>query len=416
MKLRERVWRSFMQRGEGRAGNETKVTRRDETRDGPDQFVSRLKLTRRDEMRDQVHKEQNFTQNFDPNFDILNYFFLRDRNFSSRRSRETKSWDETRSRRSRLVSSRVFSRRDRLVTGPTFSPSVLRSFPRKTRTDSVQKVYGWIWQHLNGWQSFGILAKLPLLKKIFLIQIWGRRSALIQKQKKWEDSSNYVGRIRSNLNFEFVLEVKWAKNCKNFKKPWIFFWQILVNTVVTKNFNLAYSFISPISKHFVFKDISKLNRFRYQKVIHIATTRTTTTQTVWLRRAQTQSGENKKERKVLLTLLSLFPPTPNGTRRKWRHRRKRKRKRSFCFRPHPPPLSLFYSRSLFPFFFCENGRRRRLVSRRPISTPSPLPKPLLAHAAPAWPSKGGMERRRISPRITSWRIKYQRMWNYFDAL
>ncbi len=43
----------------------------------------------------------------------------RDENFFSRPSRETKSRDETRSRRSRLVSSRLFSRRDRLVTGPT---------------------------------------------------------------------------------------------------------------------------------------------------------------------------------------------------------------------------------------------------------------------------------------------------------
>ena len=81
-----------------RAGNETKVTRRDETRDGLVQFVSRPKLTRRDEVRDQVHEEQNFTQDFYPNFDILYTFF------SSRRSRETMSRDETRSRRSRLVS------------------------------------------------------------------------------------------------------------------------------------------------------------------------------------------------------------------------------------------------------------------------------------------------------------------------
>ena len=81
-----------------RAGNETKVTRRDETRDGLVQFVSRPKLTRRDEVRDQVHEEQNFTQDFYPNFDILDTFF------SSRRSRETMSRDETRSRRSRLVS------------------------------------------------------------------------------------------------------------------------------------------------------------------------------------------------------------------------------------------------------------------------------------------------------------------------
>ncbi len=72
-------------------GNETKVTRRDrdgrlrdETRDGPVKLVSRPKLPRRDEMQDQVHKKQNFTQNFDPNIDIFVYFsfeteiFLRD--------------------------------------------------------------------------------------------------------------------------------------------------------------------------------------------------------------------------------------------------------------------------------------------------------------------------------------------------
>ena len=84
------------------------VTRRDETRDGLVQFVSRPKLTRRDEMRDQVHKGQNFTQTFDPNSDILVIFFLQDKIFSSRRSREMKLRDETRSRQSCLVSSCVF--------------------------------------------------------------------------------------------------------------------------------------------------------------------------------------------------------------------------------------------------------------------------------------------------------------------
>ncbi len=87
------------------------VTRRDETRDCLVQFDSRPKLTRRDKTRDQVHKKQNFTQNFDPRVDIFAYVFL------LRRSCEAKSRDET--RRDGLVSSRVFSKRDRLVTGPT---------------------------------------------------------------------------------------------------------------------------------------------------------------------------------------------------------------------------------------------------------------------------------------------------------
>ncbi len=54
-------------------------------------------------------------------------FSWRDQNFLSRRSREMKSRDETRSRRSRLVSSRLFSRRDRLVTGP--NPDTPQHFP-----------------------------------------------------------------------------------------------------------------------------------------------------------------------------------------------------------------------------------------------------------------------------------------------
>ncbi len=61
-------------------------------------------------MRDQVHKAQNFTQNFDANVDIFVYFFLRDKKFSSRRSREMKSRDEIETVSSRLVS-HFFKRR-----------------------------------------------------------------------------------------------------------------------------------------------------------------------------------------------------------------------------------------------------------------------------------------------------------------
>ena len=51
-------------------------------------------------------------------FTLWEEFLERDENFFLRPSREMKSRDETRLRRSRLVSSRLFSRRDRLVTGP----------------------------------------------------------------------------------------------------------------------------------------------------------------------------------------------------------------------------------------------------------------------------------------------------------
>ena len=68
-------------------------------------------------MRDQVHKEQNFTQNIGTLTQILIFWLIF--SLSLRRSRETKSRDETRRDRDGLVSSRVFSRRDRLVTAPT---------------------------------------------------------------------------------------------------------------------------------------------------------------------------------------------------------------------------------------------------------------------------------------------------------
>ncbi len=95
-----------------------RVTRRDETRDGLALFVSRPKLTRRDEIRDTVHKNFfSIIQNpIFCNFEVT--FCARDQKYFARWSRETESRDETRSRRSRLVSSRLFSRRDRLVTGP----------------------------------------------------------------------------------------------------------------------------------------------------------------------------------------------------------------------------------------------------------------------------------------------------------
>ncbi len=81
------------------------VTRRDETRDCLVQFDSRPKLTRRDKTRDQVHKKQNFTQNFDPRVDIFAYVFL------LRRSCEAKSRDET-------VSSRLAFFRNETVSLP----------------------------------------------------------------------------------------------------------------------------------------------------------------------------------------------------------------------------------------------------------------------------------------------------------
>ncbi len=95
------------------------VTRRDETRDGLASFVSRLIVTRRDEIRDQVKKKKILAQIFLQISRLKCYFFFRDRKFNSRPSCATKSRDETRSRWSRLVSSRFFSRRDRLVTGPS---------------------------------------------------------------------------------------------------------------------------------------------------------------------------------------------------------------------------------------------------------------------------------------------------------
>ncbi len=108
-----------------RAGDETKVTRRDETRDGLASFVSRLIVTRRDEIRDQVKKKKILAQIFLQISRLKCYFFFRDRKFNSRPSCATKSRDETRSRWSRLVSSRFFSRRDRLVTGPSFAKRYL---------------------------------------------------------------------------------------------------------------------------------------------------------------------------------------------------------------------------------------------------------------------------------------------------
>ncbi len=96
------------------------LTRRDETRDGLVPSVSRPKVTRRDEIRDIVNKN-NFASSKNLVFCFLKGLFLdRDQNYLLRPSRGTKSRDETRSRWSRLVSSRLFSRRDRLVTGPSF--------------------------------------------------------------------------------------------------------------------------------------------------------------------------------------------------------------------------------------------------------------------------------------------------------
>ena len=165
------------------------------------------------------------------------------------------------------------------------------------------------------------------------------------------------------VEFEFWFCFGAAK----FKKPWNRFWQILVNTVVTKNFNLAYSFISPISKHFVFKDISKLNSFRYQKVIQIASTRRTTTQTVWLRRRH-KVAKIKRKGKCCSHFFPFFLPHQMERGENDAIGERGRERDRFVFALTPPP---FYSRNIFPFFFCENGRRRRLVSRRPISTPLP---------------------------------------------
>ncbi len=98
-----------------------RVTRRDETRDGLALFVSRPKVTRRDKIRDTVHKNFfSIIQN--PIFCTFEVTLCaRDQKYFARWSRKTESRDEMRSRWSSLVSSRLFSRRDRLVTGPSLN-------------------------------------------------------------------------------------------------------------------------------------------------------------------------------------------------------------------------------------------------------------------------------------------------------
>ncbi len=87
-----RTERRKKKKREGRAGNETNVTRRD--RDGRSRDETRHETVSSSLSRDQVHKKQNLTHNFDPNADILIYFFF-----------ETVSRDKV-------------TRRGRLVTGP----------------------------------------------------------------------------------------------------------------------------------------------------------------------------------------------------------------------------------------------------------------------------------------------------------
>ncbi len=73
-------------------------------------------------MRDQVHKAQNFTQNFDANVDIFVYFFLRDKKIFF----ETVSRDEvTRRDEIETVSSRLAFFRDETVSLPALRSPLL---------------------------------------------------------------------------------------------------------------------------------------------------------------------------------------------------------------------------------------------------------------------------------------------------
>ncbi len=55
----------------------------------------------------------------------------------------------------------------------------------------------------------------------------GARSGLTKKNMKDWASPNYVGRIRSSLDFEVILEVKTAKNGKPTKRRNIIFAKII---------------------------------------------------------------------------------------------------------------------------------------------------------------------------------------------
>ena len=88
------------------------VTRRDEARDGLVYSVSRSKVTRRDEIRDQINKRQNFDLKYLPNCNFRSIFFSVETNNFARDRLARRDEIET-------VSSRLFSRRDRFVTGPT---------------------------------------------------------------------------------------------------------------------------------------------------------------------------------------------------------------------------------------------------------------------------------------------------------
>ena len=101
-------------------GPVTRRKSRDETRDGLVDLVSRPKVTRRDDIRDQV-KRNKYSLKF---YQILSFCFLffpfeTEILIPDRLARQS---HETRRDRDGLVSSRLFSRRDRLVTGPTAYP------------------------------------------------------------------------------------------------------------------------------------------------------------------------------------------------------------------------------------------------------------------------------------------------------
>ncbi len=115
-----------------RAGNETKVTRRDEIETASHETRRDTRRSRSIHLETKSDETRRYSRPVHKNFlaKLKNVIFCvfegtflgRDKKYFSRPSRETKSRDETRSRRSRLVSSRNFSRRDRLVTGPTCTP------------------------------------------------------------------------------------------------------------------------------------------------------------------------------------------------------------------------------------------------------------------------------------------------------
>ena len=114
----ERVGPVTRQKSRDETRSRRQVTRRDETRDGLDYSVSIQKATRRDEIRDRVKKKKN-TQ-IPQNFDFLPGIFLSRQKFQFEtvsRDKVTRR-DEIETVSSRLVSSRLFSRRDRLVSGP----------------------------------------------------------------------------------------------------------------------------------------------------------------------------------------------------------------------------------------------------------------------------------------------------------